>query len=194
MRTVSNKTVKTISFLVIILILSGIFWTAIPARQVSAQAGEPPAAVTPETSPTNRRIIFLEKAYQALQRFGHHIARDNERIPNILERSETLIAKLEEIGLDPAPIPQALAEFQQNVVLHQPEFEEGMSILTLHEGFDNNGKVVEPVKAAQTVNQARNALQTGHRGFHDALRQLREVLRQYREDHPQSPVLETPEA
>jgi len=184
MSTTRSKWFKFVSLFVIALMIVGIAAIAFPVQAVSAQAGEPPVTDSQNQDRANRRIVFLERAYQALLRFSEHVGKDYERIPNIVERIETLIAKLEEKGLDPAPIPAALAEFQTAAVADQSEYTEALAILAAHAGFDADGKVIDRGQAAQTINQSRVALQKAHRGFHEALQELRDVLQQYREDHP----------
>jgi len=184
MSTTGSKWFKFVSLLFIALMVVGTAAFAFPVQAVSAQAGEPPSTDSQNQDGANRRIIFLERAYQALLRFSEHVGKDYERIPNIVERIESLIGKLEENGLDPTPIPAALAEFQTAAVTDQSEYTEALAILAAHSGFDDDGKVIDRGQAAQTINQARVALQKAHRGFHEALQELRDVLQQYREDHP----------
>jgi hypothetical protein len=191
MSSTNIKRFRLVSIFIIALMVVGAITVAVPVQTVSAASGEPPATETQEQAGPAQRTVFLERAYRMVVRFSEHVGKDYERIPKIVERTENLIARLEENGLDPAPIPTALSEFQVEAIANQPEFTEALAILAAHAGFDDEGKVTDRGEAAKTINQARVALEKAHRGFHDALQDLRLVLQEYREDHP-LPTLEKP--
>jgi len=167
----------------IVVFLMGLLVFVLPAQPVMAESGQPPVDSTVTPGNPGWRDTILERSYKLLLRLEEHIGKDFDRIPTIAERINNLIARLTEKGFDPAPLPQALATFQADAVVHQPDFEQASALLATHSGFDENGKVIDRNLAAQTIHQVRQDFQEAHRGFHEALQSLGQALRDYRSSH-----------
>lgn len=170
---------KITGWIVLAAVLAGLTVFAFPAQATAApllQEETPPAPQNPGQI-QNQRKDTLERIYQRELRFLEHINFDLSRISKISDRVDILISKLQERGIDPAPVQAALNEFIQQANSAAAPRDQAAAILAEHNGFNPQGKVTNVQDAAQTVRSAGALLRDAHRTFHDALHNLRVTIR-----------------
>ncbi len=170
---------KITGWIVLTAVVAGLIAFVFPAQATAApllQGETPPPTQNPGQTQNQRKAI-LEIAYQREMRFLEHINGDLGRIGKISDRVDILIGKLQERGIDPAPVQAALAEFIQQANSAAAPRDEAAAILAAHNGFNPQGKVTNVQEAAQTVRSAGVLLRDAHRTFHEALHTLRVTIR-----------------
>ncbi len=128
----------------------------------------------------------MERGYKIASRFAEHVKKDFERADKLEERVQELITRLEQKGKDPAPLEVALKTFEGQIAQGLNQLQIGQDILITHAGFDDNGSVLDPEAAHQTLESAREALKNAHQQYHEARHQLMEALLTYRKTNPPS--------
>ncbi|BAJ63104.1 hypothetical protein [Anaerolinea thermophila] len=183
-----HKMMKWLSVLVVLVMALGSIAAApspvdasgIPAQEVppSDEAGMVQRPPRPEV---------LEQAYQRLQKTleaqKERLQRAEQQIPNW----ESKIAELKQKGLDTSALEKALANFKDSLMKARQSHEEAARILAQHPGFDENGKVVDPKQAAQTVRDAGKAIRVTHRIMENAMWEMLRAFREFRRDNRPNP-------
>ncbi|NDJ51823.1 MAG: hypothetical protein GYB68_01915 [Chloroflexi bacterium] len=93
------------------------------------------------------------------------------RIPQAEERAEGWEAQIdgyEEQGFDVASLREALAAYEAAIPTTQSDLDAANVILTDPAGYDENGAVVDPLVARDTLREAYPLLQAADRGLRDA--------------------------
>jgi hypothetical protein len=130
-------------------------------------------------------VARLEKAYQAELRLLDRQTKNLERSTQFGTKVSELIARLGERGLDTTPLEEALAAYQEKLVLANQAHEVAAEILATHTGFDEDGKVIDLQAARETVKQAGQGLLEARQAIRQSFVSLRQALREFREANPQ---------
>ena len=174
--------------LVAVLLLAAIF-LSLPVSSVQAQGQEPPtsADATPSTSADRSGAdgnARLERAYARQQQWLTIQSTRFDRIAERITRLEDLIARLQEQGLDTAPLETALAAFQTAVSDARVDHDTATQTLATHAGFDDQGKVTDRDLALQTLESAGASLDDCRDTLNEANEALRIALADFRQQHP----------
>lgn len=200
---------KTQIKLIIVITLLGLCLAALSpllgSARVSAaplfQGSQPPDGVvspTPapdETQETDRlglRRQALERIFARQQDWLDRQSANLDRTGQVNERVEALIARIEEQGLDPVPIVQALQAFNSAAASARVDHLKAKAILTIHAGFNDRGQVINLREAAQTVRTAGSTLHSAARTLRSATRELAQAIRDFRQAHKDA-ILPSPD-
>jgi hypothetical protein len=104
------------------------------------------------------------------------------RTDEFVEKVQKLIDRAKENGKDVSAVQAALDAFKAAVKDAQPTYESIKGIINSHQGFDTNGKVTDPEKAAETVKamhekfkEIRDAMNGTGKALHQAIKAFREA-------------------
>ncbi len=175
-----SSILKLTSLLTLIVVIGGILALALPTGTVAA------SAIQEDTPPNSEngngwgpRKAILEKAFKRENDLLAHLDGDLGRIPTVVEKTNSLIAKAQAKGLDTSKVEAALAAYKSSAAAIAPLRDEAAAVLETHAGFDDKGKVTDLKIAADTVRTAGAKLREAHRAYHDAGRELRQAVREF---------------
>jgi hypothetical protein len=175
----NNRAIKIISLLILAGMLVGAAAFAFPEPVTAAplnQEGTSQLQANQDQLKQQHKQR-LERLYQRERRLIEHLNADLSRVGIITDRVDTLINRLEQNGIDPTPVQNALSEFIQQTHSAAGLRDEAASILAEDNGFNPQGKVTNVQDPAQTVRSAGSLLRDAHHTFHEALRQLHTIIR-----------------
>jgi hypothetical protein len=168
----SNRFTRLLMHICASLILLMSAWMS--TNVAHAQDDQPPVPDTQNLDQRGQKID--ERMSKLFQRELEWLDRQAERLENpeqVVARVEELISKASEKGLDVTALQEALAAYQASVAKAQSAHNEAASILSAHEGFDDNGKVIERSNARQTLETAGHNLNEARRILNQAAHKLR---------------------
>ena len=148
--------------------------TAVPAN---AYALSPSDTATPAAPSFTR----LERAWAREQRVYSRMGKFFDNIDTRLERAQQLIDRAKANGKDVSALQAALDAFSAAVKQARPTYEGIKGIISSHQGFDNNGNVVDAVKALETVQDMHGKLKDTRRTVLPAAHALRQAIRDFRD-------------
>ena len=168
MKTLFRKTI----FVALVVVLS---LAAIPFMSVSAAGDYEP---TPPPSTGQIRTERLERVWAHQLRIYERMGRTDE----FIEKVQRLIDRAKANGKDVSAVQAALDAFKAAVKDAQPIYESVKGLINSHQGFDTNGKVTDPEKAAETVKamhekfkEIRDAMNGTGKALHEAIKAFREA-------------------
>jgi hypothetical protein len=110
------------------------------------------------------------------------IGKGFERSDAFIEKVQMLIDKAGENGKDVPAVQAALDAFEQALKDAHPIYESAKGIINSHQGFDNDGKVIDIEKAKETVkamgvklHEIKEAMDGTGRALHEAIKAFREA-------------------
>jgi hypothetical protein len=150
----------------------------------------PPAPGTPkDPAVANARLEFAFARQQyAVQRIG--LAIDNSDA--LFARIQMLIDKARGNGKDTAAVQTAFDAYKIAFEKGKPIYSQAKPIVTAHDGFDANGKVIDTEKAKATVKSLGNFLKQYRDTVGDARKALHEAIKAFRAANPRSTPIPTP--
>ncbi len=164
-----------------VLAMSAAAFVASPALPAFADEGTP----TPQTAADRKdRGAALERIFAREQEALTKQAGALSKADQIAGKVQTMIDNLKSKGIDVGRLQGALNAFEGRVAKAQGFHDQAAGILGAHAGFGPNGEVIDRALAVQTVKDAGSALRDCHRTLSDAGRDLRAVIREWRENHP----------
>jgi hypothetical protein len=163
---------KTI-FVALVVILS---LAAMPFVSVSAAGEYEPTP--PPAEQGQIRTERLERVWARQLRIYERMGRTDE----FIEKVQRLIDRAKANGKDVSAVQAALDAFKAAVKDAQPIYESVKGLINSHQGFDPNGKVTDPEKAAETVKamhekfkEIRDAMNGTGKALHEAIKAFREA-------------------
>lgn len=152
----------------------------VPLSNVHALAAADPGN-PPNADQTVDRLARAWAREQAIyNRLGTFLGNADGRLAN----AQDLIHKAGANGRDISEIQAALDAFSEAIRQVQPIYDSAGTIVTAHQGFDENGKVVDQTQALQTVKDLggdlrgiRQPLVGSGKAFREALRAFRKANR-----------------
>jgi hypothetical protein len=159
-------------------ILSGIILVlglaAMPFVSASA-AGEYDPTPPPQGQIRTER---LERVWARQLRIYEQMGRTDEFVAKV----QKLIDRAKANGKDVSAVQGALDAFKAAVKDAQPIYESIKGLINSHQGFDTNGNVTDPEKAAETVKamhekfkEIRDAMNGTGKALHEAIKAFREA-------------------
>lgn len=150
-----------------------------------------PGVYADDSGPASKAFTFefrppegwLEKAYQrelsGLEVQQIHLNWANKAATELQAWIDNLLLQ----GVDPSGLIAALRVFQAQIAIAQAAHDTAGSILSAHAGFDAQGVVIDIAQARQTVMTARQSLLEAHAVLKQAVEDLHESIRAFREAH-----------
>jgi hypothetical protein len=179
MKTLFRKTI-------LLALVAALGLAAMPFIRVSAAGANDP---TPPPQPAGQiRTERLEQVWARQLRVYDQMGRTDE----FIERVQKLIDRAKANGKDVSAVQAALDAFKAAARDAQPIYEGIKGIINSHQGFDSNGKVIDPEKAKETV----QAMHEKFREIRDAMngtgKALHEAIKAFREANPRPQQTPTP--
>jgi hypothetical protein len=136
----------------------------------------------------------VEGSFPRLERAWQHLQKVYERQDNLLDKSDEfidrvqgLIDKAEAKGWDVGALQAALDAFASVIPQVRAAHNPGNGIIASHQGFDNNGKVVDRAKAIETVQSLKQVIRDTRQAVDGTWQALWEALKEFRQEHPPVP-------
>lgn len=163
---------KTILF----ALIAALTMASLPFVSASAAGADDPIPPA-QTQITNER---LEKiwAHQL------HVYERMGRADELIARAQRLIDRLKANGKDVSAVQAALDAFAAAVKEAHPIYESMKGIVNSHQGFDDNGKVTDAVKARETVKAMHAKIQEIKTTLNGTGKALREAIKAFRQANP----------
>ena len=165
-----SKTLLTLSIIGSILLL------AIPTGLVFAQEEAPPVKKHRNDRKQQRSFrhdISLDRMYEKLidryEDMGYRIQDTDDVIQRVGDRIETLV----EEGKDPADLEMILETYENNMAAVEEAYAQVGSLVEEHEGFDDEGDVLDEDIAMITLQSIAEGLLDIHQLGEDARFELR---------------------
>ena len=156
---------------------------SLPFTSVSAAGQNDPS--TPQSQVSNERLEQIwAHQLRVYNRFG--------RVDQFTDRIQHLIDRGKANGKDVSAVQAALNTFEVAAKEAHPTYESMKSIVNSHQGFDENGKVIDPVKAQETVRAMHEKIQEIKTTMSGTGRALREAIRAFRQANPHLQPATTP--
>jgi hypothetical protein len=125
----------------------------------------------------------LEKAFQRVQNWYEMQGEFLAKADGYISKAETFIDKAEQRGLDVSALRSLLEDFKKSIPLVQAAHDRAGAIIVDHNGFDANGKVIDPQAASQTVKDAASALQEGRQAHLGKGKALAAAIKEFWQDN-----------
>jgi gas vesicle protein len=140
---------------------------------------------TPPSLVTNDKLeLVWARQLRVYNRLG--------RIDNLSEKAQKLIDRAKANGRDVSAVQAALDAFETQWKAAKPTYESIKGIVNSHQGFDENGKVIDTEKAKATVMEMRDKFKEIRDTLNGTGKALREAIKAFREANPRSPSTATP--
>ncbi|KAF0112158.1 MAG: hypothetical protein FD147_425 [Chloroflexi bacterium] len=185
-----KKLTKVFATSLLITLLVGIMAFAFPTQPVAAVGlqGE-----NPSTQEGNKYGLIKQRlenlyirAQDALAKQAENIARHDDIFSKAQARIDALKAK----GIDTSPLENALFAFEGKIPAIESSHENAASILAVHDGFGDNGKVTDIEAARVTLESARDAMKATRKLMFDAVREFAKAVRDFRAANTPAPTPE----
>ena len=161
-----NHSIKTVIISFILVAVLGL--AALPLTPAQA-------ATEPEEGSYPRLEELLRREQYALERQGERLAHTEE----VKEKTQALIEKAQEKGLDTSDLEAALAAYQERLPVAQEHHDQAAGILANPAGFDPQGKVTDRKEALKTLRSAGEELRRAHLKITEASMDLRKAVRAF---------------
>jgi hypothetical protein len=176
----------TKAWLVFSMALTGIT-SAMPAQ---VRALVPSGTPTPQTATSN--YARLQQAWEREQAVYGRLGKFFDNIDQRIARGQALIDRAKANGKDVSGLQTALDNFGAAVKQAQPVYESIKGVVASHQGFDDQGNVVDAAKAFQTVLEMRLKLLEIRAAILPPARALRQAIQEFRQANPPAAATPTP--
>ena len=126
----------------------------------------------------------LTRAYQHDQAWLNlqqtNLGKSGDLVPVV----QNLISAAQANSLDTTDLANALAIYQGQLITAGASHTTAANVLSTHAGFDGSGNVTDPVAAAQTVQDATQALQEAHTTLVQSLKDLLTAIKVFENANP----------
>jgi pyruvate/2-oxoglutarate dehydrogenase complex dihydrolipoamide acyltransferase (E2) component len=164
---------------VILAVVMGTFTlAALPVRSAFA-AGDPDPSTPPEEMPVSNER--LERLWAREIRVFERLGKAFDRSDAMVEKIQSLIDQASQNGKDASAVQAALDAFEAAVNQAEPLYQSAQDVISSHKGFDENGKVTEPVLARETVKELGLKLKEVKATLGGTGKALREAIKAFRE-------------
>jgi hypothetical protein len=155
---------------VLIALLAAGVIGSVPINPASAEEGTPPP---PSGERLDQQLVVCRDRLE-----GWLGVQENnlERAAGAIDRIEQILEKAEEQGIDVGEARTLLAEMVSHLATARQHHDQAAAILEAHQGYDDDGSVVDRELAGDTCRTGRDALANGR----DALLDLRGLGRELR--------------
>ena len=161
---------------ILFALIAALLMASLPFVSVSAAAADDPTPPA-QTQLTNER---LEKIWAHQLRVYERMGRADE----LIAHAQWLIDRLKSNGKDISALQAALDAFAAAVKDAHPVYESMNGIVNSHQGFDDTGKVTDPMKARATVKAMHGKIQEIKTILNGTGKALREAIKVFRQANP----------
>jgi hypothetical protein len=148
----------------------------------AAGPNDPPA---PQAVPNPIRVNFrLERVFARQTKIVWHIGKLYDGSDQGLAKTQKLIDKAKERGLDVSQLQAALDAFKKALPNGRPFYDQAKSLLDSHNGFGADGKVTDAEAAKKTIKDIHEASLQFRDAMDGAGKALREAVKAFRAVHP----------
>ncbi len=170
MKTLFKKTI-------LLALVAAVGLASLPFVSAAAQSSTPTPVPPPQGQLSNARLERIwARQLRHYQRMG--------RVNVLVDRVQMLIDRAKANGKDVSAVQAALDAFKAALKNAQPIYESAKGIVGPHQGFDENGKVTDPVLAQQTVLAMRAKFQEIRTALNGTGKALREAIQAFRQANP----------
>jgi hypothetical protein len=152
---------------------------------INAYAVGPNDPPTPQAVPNPIRVnTRLERVFARQTRIVERVGKLYDGSDQGLAKTQNLIDKAKERGLDVSQLQAALDAFKKALPNGRPFYDQAKSLLDSHNGFGANGKVTDSESAKKTIKDIHEALSQFKDAMGGAGKSLREAVKAFRAAHP----------
>jgi hypothetical protein len=162
--------------MILVALIAAMGLASLPFVSASAAGVNDPTPPPPSTGQI--RTERLERVWARQLRIYERMGRTDEFVAKV----QKLIDRAKANGKDVSAVQAALDAFKAAVKDAQPIYESVKGLINSHQGFDTNGKVTDPEKAAETVKamhekfkEVRDAMNGTGKALHQAIKAFREA-------------------
>lgn len=141
--------------------------------------------VTP-TPPTSQPTDRLESAWVKEKDIYNKLGSFFNNSDPFIAKVQSLIDKVKGNGKDISALQAALDAFSEAVKQAEPIYQSSGIIVSAHQGFDENGKVTDPIQALASVKDMRVKFIEIRQLLLDPKNALRDAIKTYREGNKPS--------
>lgn len=156
----------------------------VPTGPVFAQDENPP-------QPGKLSDERLEFVWKRQLRIYERMGKVFEGMDTRHQKIQSMIDQAAENGKDVAALQDALDAYQENLKSARPIYESVKGIVNSHQGFDAQGKVTDPEKARDTIEELRSKMQELKTVMDGSFKKLVEALKAFRRQN--APAIESPD-
>ena len=162
----------------LIAIVTALGFGSLPIANVFALGVLDPITPTPQAPlPTNR----LERIWAREQKIYTRLGKFLNNYDSLKTKAQGLINKAKANGKDTSTLQAALDAFTDAVNQTEPIYQSAGGITSSHQGFDENGKVIDHDQALAMVKDLRSKFKGIHQLLVDPRKALRAAFKAYRE-------------
>jgi hypothetical protein len=143
-------------------------------------------APTPQANRPDPRKDMRERQFKREQTWFNTQTKTLPGAETIATKVQNYIDAQNAQGKDTSSLTTALATFNAQVATAQSSHDAAGTLISAHAGFDDNGMVTDLQQASQTVINVRKSLMDAHKTLRQAVIDLRNSIRAYRQANPQS--------
>ena len=178
---------KSLKKFLLMTLVTTLALTVLPVASVFA-AGQNDISAPPQDQVST---VWLERIWARQQRIFDRLGRTDA----LIDRVQRLIDLARASGRDVSALQAALDAFEAAAKDSRPMYESMKGIISSHPGFDESGKVTDPVKARETIREMRAKIQEIKTAMNGTGRVLRDAIREFRQANPQlQPAVPSPGA
>jgi TolA-binding protein len=178
-----KKLMKFVSGLLVVVLLAGVMVIALPSQTAHAAGldGQNPPVDGKKLGFVKQRLENAFSRQQAnLSKLGDRI----EKLSDVSSKAQSRIDALKAKGKDTSTLETALSAFETKVPGIDAAYQAVADILSTHDGFGPNGKVIDVAAARGTVTQAHGAMVTTRQLMVSIVRDLGQAFREFRAANP----------
>jgi hypothetical protein len=175
-----NKIFLSLKKALLAVTAAAIVLAVFPTLGVSA-AELQDSSTPPET--TRPGALRLEWAWQHLQKVYGRQGRLLDKSDEFIDRVQGLIDRANEKDWDTSLVQAALDAFASVIPQVRAAHNPGKGIIASHQGFDDNGKVVDRAKAIETVQSLKHVITETRQAIDGTFHVLMEAIREFRQTH-----------
>lgn len=162
----------------LVAVVAGLVLSALPVASAFALGLNDTATPPALGQISNAR---LEKIWAREQARYMRIGRLFDRADIRIARAQKLIDKAKANGKDVSAVQSALDAFAAAVKQAKPVYDDGQSVITSHQGFDNAGKVTDAAQAKATVKSVVDTFKQIKQIVEGPRKALREAVKAFRD-------------
>ena len=171
--------------LVSVLLTSGLLFGGM-AAPVFAAVDDPATAPQPKLAGDGVKHFFegvLIRTFRYQESMTAYIGASLEKVNDSMSQAEVRMDELIEEGKDVTELEEAAARFEILIEESQNAYSAAQSLVDLHSGFDDKGRVEDLVKARETIKAIEPYLSTARENIVEAVRVLYEAVQAYQIDN-----------
>ncbi len=175
---------------ILLALVAALGMASLPFVNVAAAGDTLTSVYDPAVPGQDQRQISNER----LERIWARQLRRYERIGNAFERDDVFVDRVQQLidrarenGKDVSAVQAALDAFEAALKETHPIYESAKGIVNSHQGFDENGKVTDVVKAQETVDAMRGKFEEIKDAMNGTGKALHEAIKAFREANPPPP-------